>query len=607
MALNKTNYNLKQLVSKYLKSNFHYLHFFYSVLKLRLFFVFLISFLYGLVDAVSLTIFIPLFQIATREKNAPIEKSDDVFLEVFNFFNINPTVNTILIIMLASFMFKALFRYTDVYYRAITTSIFIKNIKKKLLLEISEVKYSKYVTINFGTIQNSVTTEIHIICSAFLQYISVMQSAIFVIVYIGLSFLTNPKFTLIVIVGGWLSRFLFKSLYKNSEKLSNDIAKKNNKLSGLVMQQITNFKYLKSTALMKGYLKKINFTIDDIEKDLVVLGKTSAKVMSIREPIIVLFLVIAIYIQINILGGKFNSLIIILLFFYRAFGSLMTVQQSWTAFLKYVGSITQYVDFISDVKNFKEENEGKEFTTFNDKIVLNDVFFEYNDQSKILKDISLDIHKNTTLAFVGKSGSGKTTLVNIICGLLTPTSGKILFDNNEMSSYNIDSIRTKIGFISQETVVFNDTLFNNITFWQEKNDSTLKRFNEVIKKVDLTEFVENSEFKEDIVLGDNGVVMSGGQRQRLSIARELYKDIDILILDEATSALDSQTERFIQDSIEALKGQITIIVIAHRLSTIKKADKIVLVENGSIVAQGSYDELLINSKTFTNMVSLQEL
>jgi ABC-type multidrug transport system fused ATPase/permease subunit len=101
--------------------------------------------------------------------------------------------------------------------------------------------------------------------------------------------------------------------------------------------------------------------------------------------------------------------------------------------------------------------------------------------------------------------------------------------------------------------------------------------------------------------------MSGGQRQRLSIARELYKDIEILILDEATSALDSQTERFIQDSIEALKGQITIIVIAHRLSTIKNADKIVLVDNGSIVAEGSYDELLINSETFTNMVSLQEL
>ena len=601
------NINLKEIAKKYLKSNFHYLHFFFSVLRIKLFFVFLISFLYGLVDAVSLTIFIPLFQIATKERGASNQKSDDFFIEVLNFFHINPTVNAILIIMLASFLVKAIFRYMDVYYRVTTTSYFVKKIRNKLLLAISNVTYSKFVTINFGTIQNSVTSEINSINSAFSQYISVMQSSIFVLVYIGLSFWTNPKFTLIVIIGGWLSRFLFKALYSNSEKLSNDITKKNNMLSSLVLQHIINFKYLKSTGLIKNYLKKINNTVDEIEKDVTVLGKTSAKVMSLREPIIVLFLVTAIYVQINILGGKFNSLIIILLFFYRAFGSLITVQQSWTAFLKYVGSITQYLSFISDVNKNKEQSIGKKFSSFTDKIVLKEVSFEYNENAKILHQVSIDIKKNTTVAFVGKSGSGKTTIANIISGLLTPTSGRILIDDVPMNTYSIDTIRGKIGFISQETVVFNDTLFNNITFWQEKNESTLKSFNEVIKKVDLTDFVQNSELKEDIVLGDNGVLMSGGQRQRLSIARELFKEIEILILDEATSSLDSQTERFIQDSIEMLNGKITILVIAHRLSTIKSADKIILIDDGRVIAEGLYDKLITESKTFSNMVSLQEL
>jgi subfamily B ATP-binding cassette protein MsbA len=598
---------LKEIAKKYLKSNFHYLHFFFSVLRVKLFFVFLISLLYGLVDAVSLTIFIPLFQIATKERGSTNEKSNDVFIDVLNFFHINPTVNAVLIIMLASFILKAIFRYSDVYYRVITTSYFVKKIRNKLLLAISEVKYSKFVTINFGTIQNSVTSEINNINSAFLQYISVIQSAIFVLVYISLSFCTNPKFTVIVIIGGWLSRYLFKTLYANSEKISNNIAKKNNVLSGLVMQHIVNFKYLKSTGLIKSYLNKINTTVDEIENDVIALGKTSAKVMSLREPIIVLFLVAAIYLQINILGGKFNALIIILLFFYRAFGSLITVQQSWTAFLKYVGSITQYIRFISDVNEYKEQNVGEKFGTFRDKIVLKEVSFEYHENAKILHHVSIDIKKNTTVAFVGKSGSGKTTIANIISGLLTPTSGLILIDDVPMDAYSIDSVRSKIGFISQETVVFNDTLFNNITFWQEKNESTLKSFYEVIEKVDLTDFVQNSELKEDIVLGDNGVVMSGGQRQRLSIARELFKEIEILILDEATSSLDSQTERFIQDSIEMLNGKITILVIAHRLSTIKSADKIILIEKGRVMAEGLYDKLISESEMFSNMVSLQEL
>ena len=405
---------MKEIAKKYLKSNFHYLHFFFSVLRVKLFFVFLISLLYGLVDAVSLTIFIPLFQIATKERGSTNEKSNDVFIDVLNFFHINPTVNAVLIIMLASFILKAIFRYSDVYYRVITTSYFVKKIRNKLLLAISEVKYSKFVTINFGTIQNSVTSEINNINSAFLQYISVIQSAIFVLVYISLSFCTNPKFTVIVIIGGWLSRYLFKTLYANSEKISNNIAKKNNVLSGLVMQHIVNFKYLKSTGLIKSYLNKINTTVDEIENDVIALGKTSAKVMSLREPIIVLFLVAAIYLQINILGGKFNALIIILLFFYRAFGSLITVQQSWTAFLKYVGSITQYIRFISDVNEYKEQNVGEKFGTFRDKIVLKEVSFEYHENAKILHHVSIDIKKNTTVAFVGKSGSGKTTIANIM-------------------------------------------------------------------------------------------------------------------------------------------------------------------------------------------------
>jgi subfamily B ATP-binding cassette protein MsbA len=155
--------------------------------------------------------------------------------------------------------------------------------------------------------------------------------------------------------------------------------------------------------------------------------------------------------------------------------------------------------------------------------------------------------------------------------------------------------------------VFNDTLFNNVTFWDEKNEYNVKRFNEAIKKVDLEAFMQRSENGADTILGDSGVVMSGGQRQRLSIARELYKNIEILILDEATSALDSQTEKFIQESIENLKGQLTIIIIAHRLSTIKHADTIVLLKDGVVEASGNYKELLQKSATFAQMVALQEL
>ena len=285
----------------------------------------------------------------------------------------------------------------------------------------------------------------------------------------------------------------------------------------------------------------------------------------------------------------------------------MNVQLSWNGFLKYVGSIKNLEEFQNSLAKENEKLDGFNFENIDDSIDLKNISFYYSEKSKIINNLNYTIKKNTTTAIVGKSGSGKTTLVNIIAGLLEPVSGEVLIDGTGLNQYNRNSYRRKIGFISQETVVFNDTLFNNITFWDEKSQENKNRFLAVIQKVDLSGFLNNSELKEDTVLGDNGVMMSGGQRQRLSIARELYKQNEILILDEATSSLDSETEKLIQESIDYIKGSVTILIIAHRLSTIKSADTILVLKNGVIESSGCFAELMRNSKSFEKMVNLQEL
>jgi ABC-type multidrug transport system fused ATPase/permease subunit len=195
----------------------------------------------------------------------------------------------------------------------------------------------------------------------------------------------------------------------------------------------------------------------------------------------------------------------------------------------------------------------------------------------------------------------------MLSGLLAPNSGEILVDGVSLREYELNSYRSTIGLISQETVVFNDTVFNNVTLWAERSEENLRLFFDVAAKVDLVDFIENAPFKENTMLGDSGVVMSGGQRQRLSIARELFKKTGLLILDEATSALDSHTERLIQESIERIKGQATIIIIAHRLSTIKSADQILLLKGGQIESSGNFRELIASSPTFASMVAMQEI
>ena len=176
-----------------------------------------------------------------------------------------------------------------------------------------------------------------------------------------------------------------------------------------------------------------------------------------------------------------------------------------------------------------------------------------------------------------------------------------------LKNLNLNSYRSKIGYISQEPVVFNDTIYNNITFWAEPTPSNMKRFWKTVELASLKDFIGELPKGESTELGDNGILISGGQKQRISIARELYKSTEILILDEATSALDSETERVIQDNIDKLHGQYTIVIIAHRLSTIKNADVIYLLEKGKVVAFGDFDEMLQRSDRFKRMVTLQEM
>ena len=180
-------------------------------------------------------------------------------------------------------------------------------------------------------------------------------------------------------------------------------------------------------------------------------------------------------------------------------------------------------------------------------------------------------------------------------------------DEKSLYEANLSSYRNKIGYITQEPVIFNDTLFNNVSFWAEKTPESIDKFYKVMDMVSLRSFVEELENKEDSFLGNNGILVSGGQKQRISIARELYKDVELLIMDEATSALDSETERHIKDNIDMLHGKFTMVIIAHRLSTIKNVDKVYLLEKGEIVNSGNYIELTKSSEKFRKMVELQEL
>ena len=261
---------------------------------------------------------------------------------------------------------------------------------------------------------------------------------------------------------------------------------------------------------------------------------------------------------------------------------------------------------IIDSKNEISLNEQAEKLNILDGgIVFDKVNFTYksNPENKVLKNIAIKFTGGKMTALVGHSGSGKSTLLNMIPRIYLPTSGHIYLDNQDISKVNLTSLRNQISIVDQNTTLFDDTVFNNIRY--AKPDASNEDILEAAKLSMCDEFINNLENGFETMIGENGVRLSGGEKQRLSIARAFLKNSRIILLDEATSSLDSDTEEKIQKALDKLTVNKTTIVIAHRLSTILSSDNIYVVDNGTIVDSGKHDELLDKSKIYKNFYQRQ--
>ena len=261
---------------------------------------------------------------------------------------------------------------------------------------------------------------------------------------------------------------------------------------------------------------------------------------------------------------------------------------------------------IIDTKNNILTNENKiELDVKSGSISFRDVNFNYesNLDNKVLKNINLEIAGNKMTALVGHSGSGKSTLLSLIPRIYDPSSGEIHIDGKNIKKVNLSSLRKEISIVDQNTTLFDDTVLNNIKY--AKSDASNEEIFKAAEMAMCTDFINKLENKFETKIGENGVKLSGGEKQRLSIARAFLKDSKIILLDEATSSLDSETEEKIQKALEKLTSNKTTIVIAHRLSTILNSNKIYVLDKGVVVDEGKHDELLKNSEIYKNFYNRQ--
>lgn len=591
------------------KSFFDFFKYFKKMVGIHIYGYIFFSLLVGLLDGLGLTLFIPLLGLASgTEEQIGGENLGKLqyFLDAFDFLDIDFNLSNALIFIIILFCLKSFLSYANGLYFSKIRLRSIRNLRFRIIQRLETLSYFGFTALDVGKIQNTMIGELTKLINALQNYFSTIQHSIMLFAYISLAFLSNWQFALLVALGGASSNFFYKFLNDYTKKKSREISQKGHNFNNILIQVLNNFKYLKATNYITTYSKKLRNNIWEQEDMTFRMGKINSIAGSAREPFIIIIISIVIIIQIKYFDSPFSSILVSILLFYRGLGHLISLQGVWNNFLGSSAGLDSFDNLMNELEQYTEPQNNKESIDKIDDIEIKNINHSYGEMP-VIKNVNFTIKKNTSVAFVGESGAGKTTLANIISGLLSPDNGEVMIGHQSLYKSNLNSFRKHIGYITQEPVIFDDTIFNNISFWQEKNEQNKAKFDKVINNVALSDFLERLPQKEDSPLGNNGVLVSGGQKQRISIARELYKDIDLLILDEATSALDSETERHIKNSIDLLQGQTTIIIIAHRLSTIKDVDVIYLMDKGEIIASGSFDELVQKSERFKKMVELQEV
>lgn len=561
-------------------------------------------------DGLGLAMFLPLLELISDQNAHPTSEQMGnlgFIVEVMKALGLQLTLTIVLLTMLLFFCLKGISTFIQRYLVVVYQQFFIRKIRVENINAFSDYAYHAFVTADAGAIQNTLSGEVTRVAQAYRTYSEMLQQVVMVLTYAALAFVANPEFAVLVFIGGVLSNFLFGVLYKKTKALSRRLVHSNHDFQGLLIQKVAFFKYLKATGNITEYAYNLKQKVYEIEDSVRKIGVLNAIMEGVREPLMIGIVVAVILIQIDLLGGTLSTIILSLLFFYRGLTSVISLQTNYNKFLSFSGSLANMSAFVEDLKVNRMVTGKTPFKQFKSSLVLKATSFFYNQGEPILYCINLTIQKGETFALIGESGSGKTTLMNIMSGLLQPTTGQILIDGQDAIEMDMRSYQKRIGYITQEPVIFDDTVFNNVTFWAKKNKDNLARFTEALRKASILDFVMGQADKEEARLGNNGINLSGGQKQRISIARELYKDVDFLFMDEATSALDSETEKAIQENIDSLKGQYTILIIAHRLSTIKNADRVVVLDKGQVERIGTYEQLIRESASFKRMVELQEL
>lgn len=455
-----------------------------------------------------------------------------------------------------------------------------------------------------GVLLNTFIREITVVGDAFGAIASYFSTILQIILYLVVPFYLSWQVTSVILVAALIFVLPFFLLGKISYKLGKLNTSTGNLISSVIQESLSLAKIIMGFGNQRKSVKSLEQAFD-AHRHATLRSQTLSFAMPLMYyPFALFVLIIGLFVARKFTlplaetAILFYSLVRVVPFF----GQLTAQKHCLDNFFP---SYEQIINLRQRAKQLKQLSGNKVFSGFSKEVTFENVYFAYPEHEPVLVGINARIPKGKMVAFVGESGVGKSTLIDLIVGLHEPTSGCMSFDGVPLSEFDINSYRKRIGYVPQDSVLFNLSIRDNLLWADEK--ATEDEIIEACGQANAEEFIKKLPEGYDTLVGDRGVRLSGGQIQRIALARAILRKPDLLILDEATSSLDSYSERLIQQAIETIARETTVIVVAHRLSTIRNADYIYVMKNGRIAEQGTYAELIHLNGQFSRMVQLQTL